>query len=161
MHLRLLLLIIAVIPLGADAGDRYRLHISDEAAFFRSISRVESTHNNNKVGDRTLKYHAYGAYQIRYPYLQDVNRIARKDVLSTWGHRLTPTDMRDPVKAKWAMKVYLSYYGRRYTRITGKLPTATIYAKIHNGGPDGWRDHATRRYARLVVAYYLQGGPYV
>jgi hypothetical protein len=99
-------------------------------------------------------HHAYGLYQIRYPYLKDVNRIAGKDVMRVWGvKKLYMSDMQDGDKARWAMRVYLSYYGKRYTRLTGLKPTPHIYARIHNGGPDGWKDKTTLAYWRSVRAY--------
>lgn len=135
----------------------YRLHLQDEAAFFRSVARVESQNRDYVVGDLHLRHRAYGRYQIRQPYLDDVNRVAGKDVVRTWGHLLTLRDMRDPEKARYAMRIYMAHYGKRYTRITGLLPTAAIYARIHQGGgPNGWRTPVTLSYARKVNSWYAK-----
>lgn len=106
-----------------------------------ALEKAENPSGNvNLVGDKHLKHKAYGLLQIRQPYLDDVNKIAKADVKRLWGKsKLTIKDMKDPVKARWAFKVYLSYYGARYEKITGMTPTMEVYAKIHNGGPDGWK----------------------
>jgi len=33
------------------------------------------------------------------------------------------------------------------------VPTNKDYARIHNGGPDGWRKDSTKAYAAKVLAY--------
>lgn len=145
--------------LSGQAGQYgYKLRLADEAAFFRSIARVESCSQDSVVGDKHLRNKAYGRYQIRQPYLDDVNRIAGRDVVRKYGHRLTTRDMVDPDKARYAMRIYLAYYGARYTRITGKAPTAAVYARIHQGGPDGWRTRVTKRYAMRVQKWYAREG---
>lgn len=155
MQLKLCLVLLLLCTVRARA-DPYRLNLTNEAAFFRSIARVESECSHDAVGDKHLRYRAHGMYQIRYPYLQDVNRVAGKDVVRVWGHKLTPQDMYDPAKARWAMRVYLHHYGLRYTRLTGQLPTASVYARIHQGGPDGWKIRRTLAYWYRVKLHYTR-----
>lgn len=106
------------------------------------------------VGDLGLTHHAYGLLQIRKPYLDDVNRIVGKDVMAvTWGKKkLTMVDVKEEVKARWVAKIYLEYYGRMYRHNTGKAPTYEVYARMHNGGPDGWANRSTLGYWRKVSA---------
>jgi len=61
--------------------------------------------------------------------------------------------MKDRAKARWAAKVYLNFYGEQYEKRTNKVPTAEVYAKIHNGGPMGWRrgNYDTKRYWARVL----------
>ena len=151
---RILILAISLFAVLARA-DEYPLNVANEASFFRSIAIVESRSSWSAVGDKHLKYRAHGAYQIRYPAIQDVNRFYRKDVLARWGRLLTPMDMHDKDKATWTLKVYLYHWGKRYQRITGKAPTASVYARIHHGGPDGWRVRATLAYWHRVRATYV------
>jgi len=113
--------------------------------FLAAIALVESGNNPDAVGDRHLRNKAYGSYQIRQPYLTDVNRVS--------GKNLTLEDIRGKGSegmAAWAVKVYLSHYGKRYTRITGKKPTIEVYARIHNGGPNGWKKNSTKAYWQKV-----------
>lgn len=127
---------------------------SDELIY--GVTRKENPGQDpDAVGDKHLRNKAYGLLQIRAPYLKDVNRIAgRKEVRRVWGKdRLTMADMKDPAKAEWAFHVYLWHYGNVYTKKTRKVPTAYVYARIHNGGPNGWRDKDTVRYGEAVVAY--------
>jgi hypothetical protein len=105
------------------------------------------------VGDKHLKHHAYGLLQIRQPYLEDAVRFAKKDMIKKYGRVLTIKDMKDRNKARWVARVYLHCYGKEYTRKTGKTATYKIYAKIHNGGPEGWhpRNLDTKRYWAMVI----------
>ena len=41
---------------------------------------------------------------------------------------------------------YLRHYGEVYKKETGKDPTVEVLARIHNGGPRGWKKEATRSY---------------
>jgi len=94
------------------------------------------------VGDKHLTHKAYGILQIRKPYLDDVNKIA--------GTSYTIKDMKDPDKARWAAKVYLNHYGDKYEGKTGNVPTLEVYARIHNGGPNGWKKASTNDYVRKL-----------
>lgn len=111
------------------------------------LPAVENTTGNPAaIGDRHLAYHAVGNYQIRQPYLDDVNKLCRKDVVRAWGRLLTINDMKDPAKARWVAMKYLELWGRHYQRQTGKAPTVEVYARIHNGGPFGWKNPSTLHY---------------
>ena len=109
------------------------------AVFFTVVCLVESGADNAAVGDLHLKNKAYGAAQIRLPYLKDVNRLYHREVMHTFGRKLTIRDMHDPVKADWVVRRYIFYYGVRYSRETGKPLTYEVAARLHNGGPSGWR----------------------
>ena len=120
----------------------------------KAIRVVENrSGDTNAVGDIHLRHKAYGLYQIRQPYLDDVNRLAgTHNIQALWGKpRLTVDDMRDMKKADWVARRYLEYYGRRYERQTGKEVTAGVYARIHNGGPNGWMKASTNAYLRQVM----------
>ena len=120
-----------------------------------AIGRVESSWDNLAVGDKNLANRAHGIYQIRQPYLDDVNYIAGEErCQNIWGKdQLTMADIKaDPGKARWCVRVYMEYYGRIYTQHTGKEPTAEVYTRIHNGGPFGWKHYATLAYWKQVKA---------
>ena len=112
------------------------------------------TRDPNKVGDKHLYFKAYGELQIRKPYLKDVNAlVGPRRMTQFWGKpRLDMQDMKDPAKARWVAKVYLIHYGREYREDTGRHPTLEVYARIHNGGPDGWRRSSTDEYIRKLRA---------
>jgi len=137
------------------------LHV-DIDTLLTALKRVENSKGDpNLIGDRHLKNKAYGLLQIRKSYLDDVNKIAGYEVLHTWGKMtLTMEDMKDKDKARWAAKVYLTHYGELYEKRTGKAPTMEIYAKIHNGGPNGWRRgnfNTARYWAKVVMMNGLEG----
>jgi hypothetical protein len=107
--------------------------------FLTILIQVESNGDPMSVGDLNLKHHAYGVCQIRQPYLEDVNAISHT------------TYTIEQIKAsetlsKWAVMVYVKHYGQRYTRLTGKPLTMEVAARIHCGGPDGWKKKATDAY---------------
>lgn len=119
-------------------------HRSSMSYLLEAISWVESKHNPEAVGDNGR---AIGAYQIHKEYVDDVNRI--------YGTGFTYEDRKDPEKSKRMVRLYLRYYGARYEQITGKKVTVDILARIHNGGPNGWKKRATIDYADNVVGAYL------
>ena len=134
---------------GVDAS----LKVKDPDGLIYAIVRVENPWlDKNRVGDRSLYHKAFGLLQVRKPYIDDVNKIVgAKTMLKMWGKsRLTTVDMKDRAKAVWATKIYLVYYGQQYESDTGKKVNEQIYARIHNGGPSGWRKGTTAYYWRKV-----------
>ncbi len=81
-------------------------------------------------------------YQIRSVYVDDVNRIYK----ANYSH----FSVLDPAKSIELMVKYWMYYGEIYRRETGLAPTYEVLARIHNGGPDGWRKRATKKYWEKV-----------
>jgi hypothetical protein len=96
-----------------------------------AIAVVESHDNPGAVGDHGR---ALGMYQIHRSYWAEGTELLGV----TWKYR----DARDPQKARQVVRAYLSYYGR------GK--TLLDMARIHNGGPRGYRKAATLAYARKI-----------
>jgi hypothetical protein len=48
--------------------------------------------------------------------------------------------------------LYLAYYGAQYEKQTGRPATDEVYARLWNGGPDGWRKSSTLKYWGRVRA---------
>jgi len=115
--------------------------------------KIENPDNvPNLVGDKHLKNKAIGPLQIRLPCLSDVNWIVgRKEMRRIWGKsRLNMKDMNDIKMAKWVCLTYVYYWGEIYEKQKGKKPDIVVYARIFNGGPDGWKNWKTRCYALAV-----------
>lgn len=91
---------------------------------------------------------ALGVLQIRVEVVRDVNRIYR----THYVHK----DALSPKKSFEICRLYLNYYGRVYTKRTGKQPSEEVLARIWNGGPDGWRERRTRTYWLVRVCPYLR-----
>lgn len=106
---------------------------------FVALRRVESSNRVKAVGDNGK---AWGVYQIHPGYVRDVNRIYKT--------RFTYADRLDPVKAHRMVRLYLDYWGKQYVKRTGRPLTLEVLARIHNGGPEGWRKPATATYWRKV-----------
>jgi len=125
----------------------------EKTALIKAVSMVENQAGDPEaVGDKHLEHKAYGLLQIRQMYLDDANRFAGKKVFQKWGvDKLTLQDMKDKEKAEWVFTIYLSYYGNVYTKKTGKKPTVKVYARIHNGGPNGWKKDSTLAFAEKVL----------
>lgn len=103
---------------------------------YTAIGIVESDCNDYSIGDGGK---AVGRFQIWPCYVNDVNRILGYNAF-------TLNDRRDPVNALQMVKIYTEYYGKRYERITGKKVTDEIIARLHNGGPNGFRKSCTLKY---------------
>jgi hypothetical protein len=104
-----------------------------------AIACIESNCDDKAIGDGG---EAVGRYQIHKIYVDDVNRIA--------GTSYSYDDRYDPVKSEQMVIIYLTHYGDFYTRVTGKTPTAEVLARIHNGGPYGYRKKETIKYWNKV-----------
>jgi hypothetical protein len=108
------------------------------------LIQIESGGNHASIGDRHLANKAYGILQIRQPYLDDVNRIYKKQILAFYGRPLVMEDIRrSPRLSRWVTVSYLKHYGKRYERLTGQAPTYEVYVRIHAGGPNGWKKDST------------------
>ena len=111
--------------------------------FFKALRFAESSNRASvKPGD---KGKSHGIYQIKSIYLADVNKVYKTNFMLS--------DRSDPGKAHRIVILYLTYWGRAYTRRTGKPVTYEVLARIHNGGPNGWRKQATIKYWHKVRKY--------
>ena len=101
---------------------------------FTAIAAVES--ENGRTSDNV--------YQIRRVYLDDLGRI--------YGCHFADEVATDRHASEQVMLAYWEYYGEQYARRTGRQPTAEVLARIHNGGPNGWRKDSTLAYWAKVKA---------
>jgi hypothetical protein len=97
-----------------------------------AIAKVESQSDPDAVGDSGR---AIGSYQIHKRYWADGTRILGVD----WSYQ----EAKDPAKARAVVRAYLMHYGRNRTLLEK--------ARIHNGGPRGYRKDATLAYARKIA----------
>jgi hypothetical protein len=134
----------------------FKIHANIKKLASSVVDKENPKRNIKVIGDKNLENKAIGIFQIRNPYLTDVNKIAgKKSVRKRWGkNKLTLQDMKNWKKAEWAFCVYISHYGELYTKKTKKLPTVEVYARIHNGGPIGWKNNKTIKYGKDVVELY-------
>jgi len=100
----------------------------------------ESTGNPNAVGDMG---NAVGLLQIWPCVVADVNRILGRPAFSLESRW-------HPGESRAMCRVYLRHYVTA-DRI-GHTPTLSDYARIWNGGPDGYLEHSTLTYWRDVSA---------
>lgn len=107
---------------------------------FTALAQVES--NNGQTSKNV--------YQITRQYVDDVNRISDNEAFLY-------EDRNDRGKSERMMEIYWLYYARRYLDQTGRTPTWETLARIHNGGPDGWKKYGTKKYWRRVKNF-LPGG---
>lgn len=111
-----------------------------------AIARVESNNNPRAEGDRDKNGNprAIGMYQIWKIYVDDVNRMSSK--------KFTYEDRWDARKSREMVRIYIAFYSRHYKRTTGREATVEVMARIHNGGPSGWRKDETRSYWKKIKA---------
>lgn len=111
-----------------------------------AIEWVESKGNANAIGDNG---EAVGAYQIHKIYVRDVNRILGKETY-------TYEDRWNRDKSREMTRIYLKYYDHN-TPTDGKnqYPFGNMswqerLARIHNGGPQGYKKESTEAYWEKV-----------
>lgn len=103
-----------------------------------SICQVESNCDSSAIGDNG---NAIGAYQIWRAYWQD----AVEHDPSIGGVYSDCTD-----KA-YAEKIVLAYWSRYATeKRIGRPVTDEDRARIHNGGPNGYKKKATEKYWKKI-----------
>jgi hypothetical protein len=130
---RLSMYVAVAVGILAAAAPRAATAPDDEAMdrLLDAIAKVESQNNPTAVGDGGK---AAGAYQIHRRYWADATKFLGVE----WDYRKA----RDPDKARQVVRAYLRHYGK------GK--SLLDMARIHNGGPRGYRKAATLAYARKI-----------
>ena len=107
------------------------------APLYLAIAQVES--QCGKTSDNV--------YQIKDVYIRDVNRIVAGRGAS--GHFSTGAKfMRDA--SENLMRIYWDHWGRHYQEKTGMPVSYEVLARIHNGGPIGWKKPETLDYWKKV-----------
>lgn len=82
-------------------------------------------------------------YQITKVCVQDVNRI--------YGTRYRyPQCTRNREDAENIVLLYLTYYGMKFKKRTGRVPTTEDLARIYNAGPTGAARGRGHAYAEKV-----------
>ena len=105
-----------------------------------TLIQVESNGNNEAIGDNGK---AYGCLQIWSIVVRDVNRV--------YHTKYTHKQMFDRYTSCEVTELYLMYWGKHYEKKTGKKATNEILARIHNGGPQGYKKEATKKYWKKVL----------
>jgi len=111
------------------------------ARLIPALIQVESNGDSKAIGD---KGKALGQLQIWSVVVQDANRIGKRSYVHT--------DAYDTAKAVDICTIYLTYYGKRYTKATGKACTLEVLARMWNGGPKGYTKSSTNKYWYKVKA---------
>lgn len=105
------------------------------APLYAAIAQVESDRGATSAN----------VYQLRNIYVRDVNRILARNAFEY-------SDVNDRMKSKKMMFVYWKAWGIHYEKKTGKPVTLEVLARIHNGGPLGWKKPETVAYWNRVAA---------
>ena len=128
--------------------------------FVMAVMMVESSGNDRAVGDNGA---SHGPLQIQKDCLIDANKWRKANGLSQFRF---PQDCYDRQKSEQIMYAYIVKYtqarckkthqpvnklveGQYYWR-TGDPPTWEDYARIWNGGPNGYKIQATVKYWNKV-----------
>ena len=110
-----------------------------------ALIAVESSGDDNARGDNNL---AYGALQLDSAYVADAAEYANKD----WKHE-------DAFDRKTAIDIFLAYMSRYATeKRLGRPVTIEDIARIHNGGPNGYKKDATLKYWKKVERELISSG---
>ena len=101
--------------------------------FLKALALVESGGNPQAIGDGG---DSWGMYQLQAAYVQDAAQFAGEN----WTHE----DAFNPVLARKIVRAYMARYATQ--KRLGRKPTYQDIARIHNGGPAGWRKPVTLPY---------------
>ena len=102
-----------------------------------ALIQVESSGNDLAVGDGGA---AYGCLQMHSAYVQDAAEYANKD----WVHE-------DAFDRETSIDIFIAYMSRYATEERlGRRVSIEDIARIHNGGPNGWKKSATDAYWNKV-----------
>ena len=115
-----------------------------ELSFIDAIIQVESGGNLDAIGDNGK---AQGCLQIKQCVIDDVNKFYPK----YYRERLYVLD--DAFAKDKALEIcwlYLKHWGEVYQKKMGKKPTMEVFARIWNGGPNGWKKKSTLKYWEKV-----------
>lgn len=122
--------------------------ILPKMGLIEALILVESGGDDNAVGDRNLANKAYGCLQIRQPYLDDViaefPQLKGEKAEALLGNRNLSTSV---------FEAYMEIYATP-ARL-GRPVTDQDRARIHNGGPDGWKKQSTAAYWNKVSKVLL------
>ncbi len=114
-------------------------------ALVAALIQVESSGNDQAIGDKQLADKAYGCLQIRQPVCDDVNH--------RYGTNYRAKDMLgDRSLSVRVCYLYMAIYATK-DRL-GREPTDRDMARIWNGGPNGWK-------AKKTVAYWAKVRQYL
>ncbi len=114
-------------------------------ALILALISIESNGDDLARGD---KNQAYGCLQIWSVYVQDANQYAG----TSYAHK-------DAFSREAAIAMFRAYMARYANeRRLGRPVTAEDIARIHNGGPNGYRKPATEAYWQKVKAELLRMG---
>ncbi len=110
-----------------------------------ALIAVESSGIDNRIGDGGK---AFGCLQLHKSYVADASEHAGLD----WTH----DDAFDRVESVQIFAAYMERYAT--PERLGRAVTAEDIARIHNGGPNGWRRDSTRKYWSKVEAELVKMG---
>ena len=122
--------------------------MTELARLIAALVIVESGGDASAVGDKGA---ARGILQIHRPYWEDACRFLEVD----WPY----DDALDPDKSRAVCQAYLRHYGRAFELRSGVSADFEILARIHNGGPNGWKKRATLKYWKRVKAVLKRTQP--
>ena len=107
-------------------------------AFVLALIMQESGGNDHAIGDHGA---SHGPLQIQKECIMDVNRYRKS---KGWKQFKFPEDCYDRQKAEACLIIYTRIYANE--KRVGRPPTLEDYARIWNGGPNGYKKQATLKY---------------
>ena len=140
------LLVAVLIVLSSDTA--FSAHPNDR--FWTAVQKVESGAEKdplNAVGDQGR---SIGPYQIMRAYYNDA--VQKNPSLTSGGRSYE--NVKGPGSLSYGKEVGNAYM-ERYATVSrlGRTPTNEDFARIHNGGPNGYKEASTIKYWRKVQHY--------
>lgn len=125
------------------------ISVSADEIFFKTLAEIESKNNPSAIGDKHLRNHAYGLYQMRKPAIQDVNKFYKCNY--------TEKDCLNPKIAKIMAAKYLVLLKNNYERNNPtKKVTPYVLSRLWNGGYNGMDKSSTKEYGLRFVKVWAK-----
>ncbi|MDP2705063.1 MAG: CHAP domain-containing protein [Patescibacteria group bacterium] len=150
MRIKALFFILVSVLLGVSTTYSWAEMPSEQ--LLNALELKESSGGINQRGPVLRTGRPYGHLQIRQPVCDDVNKRHKTNY--------KPKDtVNNPKLSRKICRLYLDMYATR--KRLGRTPTDEDFARIWNGGPNGWKKSDTVSYwtgteKRKGVKFYLQ-----
>jgi hypothetical protein len=130
-----IVVVVALVASASYGAVRKQQEKRSLAKLFYAIGMVESGNNDNvKPGDQGK---SHGRYQIQWAY---------------WKDSGVPGSYRQVTNKAYAERVMIGYWKRHCPKALASCDYQTL-ARVHNGGPAGYRRSSTLPYWRKVQGH--------
>lgn len=121
-----------------ESGEEVEPEQPPKISLSQTLYAIAAVESNRRENAHNVSEDAVGYFQIRKCVVDD---------LKSWGYQFTYNDRWDRIKSLEMATIYLSRYGSK--KRIGREPVWSDWARIWNGGPNGFRKQSPKKEAKL------------